>query len=289
MIRRMLFIDRSDGKRVRGLPAINAIMPYLMRKRNESVVYFAKDIDVESAMRYVHRKNSEEGGNRFSLFGLILFAAARTLSLKPRMNRFVHRRGLYQRKDLSISFIVKKKLTEEAAETNAKIRFDRGDRIFEAIERINKGIEAARGEELGADDREVTTAHRIPFGKGFATTAFRLLDRFNLAPAGMIDNDPLYTSVYFANLGSIGLDTPYHHLYEWGSASIFVVMGRMFQKDLLRPDGSVSRRHFINFKVSLDERIGDGIYFAHAASLFQRFIVHPELLEEAPDLDSAES
>jgi hypothetical protein len=284
----MLFIDRSDGRRVRDLPALNAIMPYLMRAKNESAVYFAKDIDVEIAMRYVHRKNAEEGGSRFSLFGLILAAMVRTLALKPRMNRFVHRRGIYQHDDLSLSFIVKKKLTEEAAESNAKITFEREDTIFTAIDRINRGIENARKNELSADDREIEIAHRIPFGKAVATGAFRLLDRFNLAPAGMIKTDPLYTSVYFANLGSIGLDTPFHHLYEWGTASAFVVMGRIFQKDIGRSDGSISRCHFINFKVSLDERIGDGIYFAHAAALFQRFIVHPELLEEAPDLASVE-
>ncbi len=263
-------------------------MPYLMRARNESAVYFAKDIDVENAMRYVHRRNAEEGGSRFSLFGLILAAAVRTLALKPRMNRFVHRRGVYQHKDLTLSFIVKKKLTEEAAESNAKIFFERGDTLSEAIERIDRGIEAARSNELGADDREVEMAHRIPFGKAVATGVFRLLDRFNMAPAGMIRTDPLYTSIYFANLGSIGLDTPFHHLYEWGTASTFVVMGRMFQKDIARSDGSITRHHFINFKVSLDERIGDGIYFAHAAALFQRFIVHPELLDEAPDLASVD-
>lgn len=289
MIGRMLLIDRSDGRRVRGLPGFQAIMPYLMRRRNESAVYFGKDIEVENAMRFVRRKNAEEGANRYSLFGLIVAAAARTIALKPRMNRFVHRRGIYQRNSLSISFIVKKKLTEEAAETNAKIYFERSDTLSTAIDRINRGIEAARAEGMGADDREVEIAHRIPFGKAVATGAFRLLDRFNLAPAGMIKTDPLYTSAYFANLGSIGLDTPFHHLYEWGTASAFVVMGRMFQKDLVRPDGSMVRRHFINFKVSLDERIGEGIYFAHAASLFQRYVAHPELLEEAPDLELAES
>ncbi len=285
----MLFIDRSDGRRVRGLPGFNAIMPYLMRARNESAVYFAKDIDVENAMRYVHRKNTEEGGTRFSLFGVILSAVVRTIALKPRMNRFVHRRGIYQHKDLTVSFIVKKKLTEEAAESNAKISFDPADTVSEAIDRINLGIEAARGAELGADDREVEMAHRIPFGKAIATGGFRLLDRFNIAPAGMIGTDPLYTSIYFANLGSIGLDTPFHHLYEWGTASVFVVMGRMFQRDVPRSDGSSSRRHFINFKVSLDERIGDGIYFGHAAALFQRFVIHPELLEAKPDMEAVES
>ncbi len=285
----MIFIDRFDGRRVRGLPAFNAAIPYLMRRRNESVVYFAKDIDIENAMRFVRRKNAELGESRYSLFGILLAAAARTLALKPRMNRFIHGRAFYQRNEISISFIVKKKLTEEAAETNAKVRFRAEGDLHEAMERINAAIERARSDEPGPDDMEVEIAHRIPGGLALVSFVFRLLDHFNLAPGWMLRNDPLYTSVYFANLGSLGLDTPFHHLYEWGTASLFVVMGRMFQKEIRRPDGSVSKRHFVNLKVSIDERIGEGIYFAHAASLFQHLVTHPESLELPPDPQSVES
>jgi hypothetical protein len=226
---------------------------------------------------------------RYSLFGLVLATAVRTLALKPRLNRFVHRRGLYDRNHLCLSFIVKKRLSEDSDETNAKIYFKPTDTLPEAMERINASIAEARGETMNDGDREATLAHAVPFGKAILTGGFRFLDRFNLAPAWMLHNDPLFTSVFFANLGSIGLDTPYHHLYEWGTASLFVAMGKMFQKDVSRHEGSTSRRHFINFKVSVDERIADGLYFAHAASLFQRLISHPELLEARPDLSEAGS
>lgn len=279
----MLFIDRPDGRRVRGISPFNAIMPFLMRGRNESAVYFAKDIDVENAVRYVHRKNAEFGENRFSLFGLIMVAMLRTFAEKPRLNRFVSGRTIYQRNHIAFSFIVKKRLTEEAAEANAKVFFDPADTSFSAMDRINAAIEKARGEELGPDDREIVTAHRIPFGKAVASGLFRLLDRFNIAPASMITSDPLFASAYFANLGSIGLDTPYHHLYEWGTASVFIVLGRMFQKEVVRNDKPPMRHHFITLKVTVDERVAEGIYFAHAASLFQRLISHPELLEAPPD------
>jgi hypothetical protein len=285
----MLFRDRVDGKRVRNLPAFNAVMPYLMRGRNESAVWFSKDIDVENAIHYARRKNAEQGGSRYSLFGVVLAAAVRTVALKPRLNRFVHRRGVYQRNELSLSFIVRKKQVTSAEEANAKIRFDPSDTLDEAISRIEAAIDFARGGVPGPDDLEVEIAHRIPGGKALVTAAFRLLDRFNIAPAWMIRNDPLFTSIYFANLGSIGLDTPFHHLYEWGSASMFVVMGRMIPKDIPRTDGSPARRRFINFKVSIDERVGEGLYFAHAASLFERLLSRPELLEERPDLATAEA
>jgi hypothetical protein len=35
-------------------------------------------------------------------------------------------------------------------------------------------------------------------------------------------------------------------------------------------------------RATVDERISEAIYFAHAASLFQRYLLHPELLEAAP-------
>jgi hypothetical protein len=284
----MFLRDRSDGKRSRAVEQYNAIMPYLMRRRNESAVYFANDIDVENAIKYIKRRNAELGENKFSLFGLVLAAAARTLALKPRLNRFVHRRGIYDRNEIAFSFIVKKRLTEEAAESNAKIIFEPEDTIDVVMDRFNAAVESARGNEPAPDDKEIHFLKRIPGGMALFTFLFRLLDRLNLAPKRLIDNDPFYASGFFANLGSIGLETPYHHLYEWGTVSFFMVLGRMTQRDVPRQGGGVSRRHFINFKITLDERIADGIYFAHASSLFSRFIAHPELLEEPTNFTMVE-
>ena len=76
----MLLYDRSDGERVRDLRAFNAILPYVVRKRNEAAVLMSKDIEVESAMAYIRRKNGEleaghgqdPGAERYSLFGLLI-------------------------------------------------------------------------------------------------------------------------------------------------------------------------------------------------------------------------
>lgn len=278
----MLFFDRSDGRRARDKKSLNGIMPYLMRGRNESAIYFSKDLDVENAVRYVHRKNAELEEQRYSLFGLILAAAVRTVAEKPELNRFVHRRGIYERNSLSFSFIVKKELTESADEANAKIFFEPSDTAERVMERFNAEVERARGEEPGASESEIRAVSGIPGGKALASSLFRLLDCFNIAPPSMIRSDPLFTSIYFANLGSIGLDAPFHHLYEWGTASIFIVLGRMFQREVPKPNGAASPRHFITMCATVDERVSDAIYFAHSASLFQRYLLHPELLELPP-------
>ncbi len=300
----MLFIDRVDGRRLRKATPFTALMPYLLRGRNHSAVYFSRDIDVENALAYVHTRNARlesgalpgrpnlDGGpdGRYSLFGVVLSAAARVLALRPKLNRFVLRRSIYERNHLCFSFIVKKRLSEEAGETNAKVYFEPADTIAEAMARINAGIAAARSDSPGSGgDREAALAHALPGGKALLTGAFRFLDRLNIAPGWMIRNDPLYTSIYFANLGSIGLDAPYHHLYEWGSASLFAVMGRIRRAETPRGECGGDRRRYMNFKVSVDERIADGLYFAHSAALFNRFMTHPEQLEEKPDLPAAEA
>ena len=281
----MLFIDRVDGRRIRDPGPFHAILPFLMRGRNESAVYYSKDMDVEAAVRYVHRRNAGSGERRFTLFGLILAAAAQTFVLKPRLNRFVHGRSLYERNSLKFSFIVKKRLTEDAKETTAQVSFPKDVTIDTAADIIAREVAQARGEGMTPDEKEASIIHRIPFGKFFVSRTFRLLDRFNIAPKFMLESDPLYSSAFFANLGSIGLDTPFHHLYEWGTASLFVVVGRLFQKESRGSDGLLRRKNYINIKMSLDERIADGLYFARSAALFQRLIQHPERMEQAPRND----
>ncbi len=285
----MLFIDRVDGRRIRDPGPFHAILPFLMRGRNESAVYYSKDIDVDSAVRYVHRRNAESGERTFTLFGLILTAAAQTFVLKPRLNRFVHGRSLYERKDIKFSFIVKKRLTEDAKETTAQVTFPTDVTVDSAADIISRAVELARGQDLTPDEREASIIHRIPFGKFVVSRLFRLLDRFNVAPRFMLASDPLYSSAFFANLGSIGLDTPFHHLYEWGTASLFVVVGRLFQQESRGPDGVYRKKNYVNVKMTLDERIADGLYFARAAALFQRLVQHPERMERPPDDREAES
>ncbi|MDP3179406.1 MAG: hypothetical protein Q8M76_15965, partial [Spirochaetaceae bacterium] len=243
-------------------------------------VFFSRDFDVESALSFIRARNGSGEGCRYSLFGLMIAAAVRTLEAKPVLNRFVHRRALYQRESVAVSFIVKKSMSEAAPETSAKVEFPPGGALAAMSARIEQAIDAARGADRGIEERMIDLLHKIPAGKAVVTRIFKLLDAFNIAPAGMIRNDPLFTSVYFANLGSLGLDTPFHHLYEWGTASLFVVMGRIFEKETRKADGSLQRRRFVNLKFTVDERIAEGICFARALSVFQRLIARPEAIDE---------
>jgi hypothetical protein len=98
----------------------------------------------------------------------------------------------------------------------------------------------------------------------------RWLDGLGLLPRAMIDSDPLYASAFVANLGSVGLDAGYHHLWEHGNVSIFCVVGRI----QARGDG----RRAIELKWSYDERIEDGLYCAKSLELLRELLGSPEAL-----------
>lgn len=279
----MIFRDRPDGRRLRIPHALNAVMPYMMRGRNESAIYYERDLDVENAMRLVKAKNDALPGSReeerYSLFALVLAALNRTMAIRPRLNRFIHGRALYQRNHVSFSFIVKQKLSDDAPEGNAKVFLEAEDSLDTVNRRINEAIRHVREYGEGGDGEKIAKiAHAIPGGKALVVGLYRIIDRLNLAPWALLKTDPLYSSVYVANLGSIGLDAPFHHLYEWGNASIFIVIGKLEQKEGRGVHAS-TRRHHVSFKVTLDERIADGLYFARSASVFSRLLAKPELLE----------
>lgn len=205
------------------------------------------------------------------------------LALRPQLNRFVIGRTIYQRDKIQVSFIVKKELTEEAAETNVKITFEPSDTLMTVAEKVDEHIANARSRRKSADERTNDLVTRLPsFMIRFVTWAFRVLDYFGLAPRSMIEEDPLYTSMYLANLGSIGLDAPFHHLYEWGTASIFVAIGEIHKVPLVSETGKIEVRNVVNLNVTLDERIADGIYYARSIELLKSLVMSPELLEEPP-------
>ena len=96
------------------------------------------------------------------------------------------------------------------------------------------------------------------------------LDFYGRVPDFLIKEDPNYATVFISNLGSIGLKAGYHHLCNWGTNSIFVVLG---EKKIV--DG----REVMDLGITLDERIADGYYYSKTIKLLKYLLQNPELLE----------
>ena len=99
--------------------------------------------------------------------------------------------------------------------------------------------------------------------------------------------DPCFCSIFLTNVGSFGLDSPFHHLYERGNCPIFLSVGKVTAKNRLEVDGSVSERKALCLRYSFDDRIADGTYMGKTLELMRRLIEEPEPLAERPEIDPA--
>jgi hypothetical protein len=95
-------------------------------------------------------------------------------------------------------------------------------------------------------------------------------DALGVLPKSMIEGDPLFTSLFVANLGSLGMEAGYHHLWEYGTCSGFCVMGRI----RTRPDGS----RYMVCNYTWDERVGDGMTTGMILGEWKERIENPEKL-----------
>ena len=107
---------------------------------------------------------------------------------------------------------------------------------------------------------------------------FRLLDSWNLAPAGMIRVDPMYSTLFLTNLGSLGIDAPYHHLFEWGNNGIFAAIGMIKKRYSMNRTGEVSESSIVKVTYTLDDRLSEGLYCARAIDLIRKFVENPVLV-----------
>lgn len=267
---------RSDGRLVRDVPAYRRLMPWLARGRNGSAVYFEQSVDLTLTDRFLERWNDDHRGTRARLLHVIMWAIVRTLRERPRLNRFVAGGRLWDRDGIWISFSAKKRLDDDAPIVVLKRRLDPAATFAALVAELEGDIDAGRSPAASRTDREVALLARLPpFGIGAAFGLARLLDRWGLLPEWFIRGDPMFASVFVANLGSLKMDAAYHHLYEYGSISIFCVIGRRRDEPVV-VDGTVTTRRAVTLRYTYDERIEDGLYAQQALALLRKAIEDPE-------------
>jgi hypothetical protein len=138
---------------------------------------------------------------------------------------------------------------------------------------------AKRGAE-SKSDVEMRVLTRLPrFLLRFLMACQRWLDYFGLLPYALIEKDPLYSSLFLTNLGSVGLDSAYHHLYEYGTCPFFAALGRVKKAVVPGPDDLPVVRDVVSLKFVFDERITDGLYCARSLELFRTYVMYPDRLE----------
>lgn len=284
----MPLFRRPDGKLVKDLSPVRRIIPYLMKGRNESVVYYEQIVDLSRTLPFIRAWNQTHD-HKLTLFHLLIAAAGRQLNARSGLNRFISGGRIYQRNEVLISFAVKQKFEDRAALKTVKMAVPPEEPLEDTVRRCHEAVGEGRSDKERGVDKEVRWILKLPgFLIRFLVWAQRTLDRFNLLPGGMTRQDPMYASLFLANLGSVGIDRAWHHLYEYGTVSLFGVMGAISKTLVVGDDGQPTVRDTVRLRFAFDERINDGFYCAASLDGFRRYLENPELFAAGP-LEQAEN
>jgi hypothetical protein len=273
----MPLFRRSDGDLVTDLSDSRRIMPLVMRGRNESIVFHTMQLKVAKTRAWIREYNRTHGKqHRASLFYLFIYVWGKVLNERPGLNRFVAGGHIYQRKDVWISFMAKKRLVDDSPLVTVKLKFPANDSFSDTMKRISDAVNDGRAGKDSPIEKELSVLIRLPTPiLRIVIAAGRWLDRFNLLPAAFIEPDPLFSSMFLTNDGSVGIANAHHHLYEQGTCSLYAVVGNIKKTVLVDRSGHADVQDVLEVYWSFDERINDGLYCANSLLAAQRLMEDP--------------
>ncbi len=282
--RKKRFGDRKDGYLVRDIDSVHALAPYILPNRADNEAVLTDTVDMTHVIDYIAKKNADDPEFKYTFFHFIVAAIAKTIVLRPKMNRFYSGHRLYDRKDLLFSFVVKKKFSDNGQEVLATIKIDPDsdvsaiDQVYEKVKKIVYSVRKENNSDSTTDKMDMLLKIPRPILR-LAMRVLRWLEYHGKYPKFLMYDDPYYSSVFLSNLGSIKMSADYHHLANWGTNSIFGIIGEMKPMPFYNADGSVEVKPGLNLSLTIDERIADGFYFANSIKILRKLFENPELID----------
>lgn len=276
----------KEGRRVKTLPPMSYVMPYIMKTRNTSMNYIKDAIDIEKAEAYI-RKKRQEGLSSFGMLHIFLAVYARTVSQKPGINRFIRGQKIYTRDHIEVMMTIKKEMTLESPDTCIKFYMSPGDTADTIYHSFNKLVEENKAKSGNGESSFDSTARILTYIPGvmlrFTVGFLRFIDYFGLLPRFLTHISPFHASLAITSMGSLGIPPIYHHLYDFGNIPVFISYGAKRRENELDKNGQPVTRRYIDIAVVTDERVCDGFYFASALKYMRTLFNNPELLDTPPE------
>ena len=282
--------DRNDGFKVRNLDPMSVMEPYIMPKRLDSWVLFEDVLDITQAEEFIREKRQTDIPD-LTLYEVVFAAIVRTLVEVPDLNRFCKHSKIYSRNYIKGAMVIMKGMSRESDRSMILPQFECEDTLYDVVRRvrdeageIRKDVKVEEDEDKTSFDLLESTLGKLPgFLLTFAINVLRFFDRYGLLPKKLTNLSPFHTSFFLTNMGSIGLDAVYHHIYEFGTLSIFGSIGRKEVHWKTLADGTQKRSVTLKMQFVVDERASDGFVYAIGFKKIRHYIMHPELLLNAPE------
>lgn len=272
--------DRYDAYRVRDIDGLHHYMAYLMPNRCDAEVYINQKIDVTDLLEYIKEKNAT-GERKVTVFHCFIAAVARTLKMRPLLNRYISGKRYYMRYGISMGFTIKKKFEDHSEETLMIYRPKDSENLCAITDRISPKVQQAKKDNGQSVDDILNIVKKFPKPiMALFMWFINFVDRHGWMPKSFSSVDTNYCTVLLSNLGSIKCDAVYHHLNNMGTNGIVITIGEIHKELIPDENGECSVRDVVNIGVTLDERIADGFYFARSLKLIKHLFKNPDLLDK---------
>lgn len=272
---------RADGKRLKNIDPMYTVAAYVMNKRMDSMNMVTIDVPIDPIKDYLNEKRKQ--GITLSHMSVVISAYLRTVAEFPMLNRFIVNKKPYARNEFCVAMVVLKSGMLDNG-TMSKLYLEKNYTIFEVNDTIEKYVNDNRyTPDNNKTEKTIRILLKVPGVLPIGVGVCKWLDKHGLLPKAVIDASPFHNSIVVSNLASIRTNHIYHHIYEFGTTSVFFAMGntRVVPK---RKNGEIVFEKCMPIGVVMDERICSGSYFAQAFRRMSQYLKDPHLLETPPEV-----
>lgn len=262
-------MNRRDGKRVKDIDAMHVLMPYIKPNRCDSDVFINQKLDVTELVNYYEDMKLKD--NDLTYFHLFITLIAKTIYNRPLLNRFIVNKKYYDRNDVLIAFTAKVNYEDTSKEILKVIKIDPEDNLFSIKEKTLKAVSDVRNAKEEGTNSIMNIISKLPsFLMSLVVKVVKFMDRHDLLPKSLINDNLYYSTCIVSNLGSIKSSAIYHNLTDFGTSSILATFGEIREEN---------GRKYAEAGINIDERIADGVYFVKSVKLMQDILNNPKCLE----------
>lgn len=272
---------RKDAKRIKNIDGLSQILLDLKPNRCDSDVFIEQNMDVTELVKYIE-KVKKKGNSDVTYFHAFVTAIAKTIYNRPKLNRFIANRHVYEHNDIVISFVAKVSFNDKSEEIMVMVPILDDDNIYTIGKKIKDKVDSYRNKSAkreGANDAiqiigKMPNIIRVPL-----VGIFKWCDKNGMLPGSLVKDNLYYSSMIVSNLGSIKCGAIYHNISDFGTCSSLTTMGEIKDEEVII-NGKKEIRKMCEFGINFDERVADGYYFAKSVKMLEYILDNPKMLEE---------
>ncbi len=277
-------MSRGNVRRV-NIKGMDQILIDLKPRRCDADVFINTGVDVTNLVEYINKKKEE--GYHYTYFHAFVLALAKTIYNRPKLNRFVQNRHMFEHTDVVIAFVAKVEFNDHAKELMLQIPINPDETLDSLSNKIREKVEAIRNKKNKTKEKGANSAIeivgklpnliRVPL-----IGLIKLMDKWGILPKSLQEDNLYFSSALVTDIGSLQSDSIYHNNANFGTSSSMTAIGEIRDK-VVAKDGKEKIIKSCNFGINFDERIADGFYMIKSFKLLEYILNNPELLEQRAD------